>query len=213
MGFSWRFEHYPFSHLLWRRANTRNVGCTSLQACAHASARAAIVHRHPSLPTAQVSKLVDKIQCVPYVCASPTSHRDSNYISESVIVFLEFLNCLTQNVSKQFRATDKYERENLPQNLLQNARTGAWNSSINEFPLRKHVITQHAPFSRKGLLITGKSCQLFLSLVYGRTCPSPGASIYTVSVIYAQIELFLDMCFPRTSVSTAVRIWPNSWFC
>ena len=27
---------------------------------------------------------------------------------------------------------------------------------------------------------------------------------------YAQIELFLHMCFPRTSVSTAVRIWPNS---
>ena len=40
--------------------------------------------------------------------------------------------------------TDKYKRKNLPQNqwrnLLQNARTEAWNSSINEFPLRKHCL-------------------------------------------------------------------------
>ena len=27
---------------------------------------------------------------------------------------------------------------------------------------------------------------------------------------YAQTEVFLEMCFPRTSVSTAVRIWPKS---
>ena len=27
---------------------------------------------------------------------------------------------------------------------------------------------------------------------------------------HAQIELFLEMCFPRTSVSTVVRIWPKS---
>ena len=33
---------------------------------------------------------------------------------------------------------------------------------------------------------------------------------YICDPTYAQIELFLDMCFPRTSVSTAVRIWPNS---
>ena len=55
-----------------------------------------------------------------------------------------FLICLTQNISKQFRVTDKYKRKNLPQirwrNLLQNARTGARNSSSKEFPLRKHCL-------------------------------------------------------------------------
>ena len=61
-----------------------------------------------------------------------------------------FLICLTQNVSKQFRVTDKYKRKNLPQNqwrnLLQNARTGAWSSSNNKFPLRKHcLLVMHDP--------------------------------------------------------------------
>ena len=73
-----------------------------------------------------------------------------------------FLICLNQKVSKQLRVIDKYKRKNLLlnqwRNLLQNIRTGARGSSNNENfhsgALFVILITQHAPFCWKSLLVS-----------------------------------------------------------
>ena len=75
------------------------------------------------------------------------------WFSTKWLFSLNFLICLTQKISKQFRLID----------LLQSVRIGAWNSNNNENfhsqdteALFVILITQHAPFSRKGLFLRNR---------------------------------------------------------
>ena len=80
-----------------------------------------------------------------------------------MVVFLKFLNFLTQNVSKQFTVIDKSKRKQLKISeeihfkMLELEREAEATKTINistQEALFVILVTQHAPFSRKGLFVT-----------------------------------------------------------